>query len=283
MGNRPELSDPIKRTVRQRCGFGCVMCGLPFYEYHHMVAFAVVREHTAENITLLCRQHHGEATNGLLPATTIRDKDNQPFNLTKGKSSPYLLHYGLTSCEFIVGGNTFENDTGIEYFDAIRIDGQTILGFRRENGNVLTTFVYYDENEREIVRILDNELQYFTDLWDVEFVGRRLKIRNETREIIADITFEPPNKVIINRAKMYCNGIGLLVTENGLRTLNEGSAIGISKCQVVNFRIGFGVGRTEVQHAFKVVVNDEQRHKYVGDEEIRRWIEWTKNPLSSHK
>jgi hypothetical protein len=42
----------IKRAVRQRCGFGCVLCGVPIFQYDHMIPFAEVQEHTEENITL---------------------------------------------------------------------------------------------------------------------------------------------------------------------------------------------------------------------------------------
>lgn len=100
---------------------------------------------------------------------------------------------------------------GIECFDAIRIDDDTILGFRRENGVLLTSFTYYDENEHKTLEILDNELRYSAALWDVEFVGRRLTIRRGSRDIILDILFEPPTCLTVERANLRHNGIGLLV------------------------------------------------------------------------
>ena len=33
---------PIQREVRQRCGFGCVVCGLPLYEYDHLLGWTNV-------------------------------------------------------------------------------------------------------------------------------------------------------------------------------------------------------------------------------------------------
>lgn len=35
----------IQRKVRQRCGFGCVICGMPLYEYEHMAEWAQVKRH----------------------------------------------------------------------------------------------------------------------------------------------------------------------------------------------------------------------------------------------
>ena len=62
---------PIQREVRQRCGSGCVICGLPFYEYDHMLGCENVKSHVADEITLLCRLHHGGKTSGLLPAAAV--------------------------------------------------------------------------------------------------------------------------------------------------------------------------------------------------------------------
>jgi 5-methylcytosine-specific restriction endonuclease McrA len=44
-GRRPKIPEGVKREVRQRCGFGCVICGLPIYEYDHLVPYAQVLSH----------------------------------------------------------------------------------------------------------------------------------------------------------------------------------------------------------------------------------------------
>ena len=186
MNERPSIPDPIKREMRKRCGFGCVVCGLPLYEYHHIIGFSAVQDHAAENITLLCNRHHAEFTKNLLTVEKVREKNEAPFNIINEQSSPYLLHYRENSCDFVVGTNIMKS---IECLDAIRIDDDTILGFRRENGTILTTFACYDETDQKILQISDNELRYSTGLWDVEFIGKRLTIRRGSRDIIASILF----------------------------------------------------------------------------------------------
>jgi hypothetical protein len=37
--DRPPIPLPVKRLVRQQCAFGCVLCGLPLYEYDHIVPY----------------------------------------------------------------------------------------------------------------------------------------------------------------------------------------------------------------------------------------------------
>jgi len=98
---------PIQREIRQRCGFGCVVCGLPLYEYDHLLGWANVHRHVADEITLLCDRHHREKGSGLLPPSTVDGANRNPYNLRTGVSKPYDLHYSGDECEIVMGGNTF--------------------------------------------------------------------------------------------------------------------------------------------------------------------------------
>ena len=48
------ISLPTKRAVRQRCGFGCVLCGKPIYQYDHMHGYTLENADDPDAITLLC-------------------------------------------------------------------------------------------------------------------------------------------------------------------------------------------------------------------------------------
>ena len=80
---------PVQHEVRQRCGFGCVVCGLPLYQYDHLLGWANVHRHLAGEITLLCDQHHREKGAGLLPNEVIIEANRIPHNLKTGVSKPY--------------------------------------------------------------------------------------------------------------------------------------------------------------------------------------------------
>jgi hypothetical protein len=84
--NKPSrnIPEPIKREVRQRCGFGCIICGFPLYEHDHMKEWALVQEHVAEDLTLLCDKHHKEVTNGFLPREKVIEANENPYNLKEG-------------------------------------------------------------------------------------------------------------------------------------------------------------------------------------------------------
>lgn len=104
---RPEIPDPMKRAVRQRCGFGCVICGTPLYAYDHIIDYREVKEHKAENLTLLCDSHHREKTNGLLPLAQVQKRNASPYNIQHGVSSPYGLHLDGPRFDVLFGGNQF--------------------------------------------------------------------------------------------------------------------------------------------------------------------------------
>src|SRR5688572_25130200 len=95
---RPPIPAKIKRKVRQRCGFGCVVCGNPFCDYDHMEEWAILQRHRASEITLLCKQHHGEKTNGLLPLEQVLEANRDPHNRRKGVSSPLKFHFRGRDC-----------------------------------------------------------------------------------------------------------------------------------------------------------------------------------------
>jgi hypothetical protein len=86
-----EIPLPMKREIRQRCGFGCVLCGMPLYEYEHMLGFAQVQRHVAEEITLLCDQHHRERTSGLLPIEEVIKANGTPSTLEQARPSPMIF------------------------------------------------------------------------------------------------------------------------------------------------------------------------------------------------
>ncbi len=215
--NDPSRNIPegIKREVRQRCGFGCVICGFPLYDYDHMEEWAKVHEHIADDITLLCPEHHRQVTTGLLPRSKVKQANENPFNITQGHSTPLLLHYEGNSCEFVLAGNTFtmeahENPTRMI---PVMVDGIPLLNFVLDKGHLLLNVILFDEYNRPILHIENNELIYSIESWDIQIVGKVLTIREKKRKIFLNMTFEAPNKVIIDKARLLCNGVEILVKE----------------------------------------------------------------------
>jgi hypothetical protein len=221
MQERPSIPEPIKRKVRQRCSFGCIICGCLIYEYHHMEGWAETQEHKAETLTLLCNLHHAEVTKGLLPSEKVEKANNLPFNRQNGQSKEYLLHYDESvEYEILLGNNKFyfSNKTvrlGSSVYIAF-VNGQPLLEVSFEDNMVFLSCNLFDRDNNLVLKIDKNELVYSTSRWDVKFVGKRLTINNAPRDIILDMVFEPPSKLVINRADLYYQGVYFEINEKGV-------------------------------------------------------------------
>lgn len=221
---RSPIPRAIERAVRRRCGFGCVICGAPIYEYHHMDENP--ENNVAENITLLCGSHHTEATNRLLPPDQIAEANRTPFNLQHGVSSPYGLHFKGDRFQCVIGGNSFSSrlhpDQSMTESIAISVDDTDLISFRiGTSGELFLNATIFDENNMPPLVIIENALRFRATTWDIEFEGRRLTVREAARKILLDIEFNPPAAIRIERARLLCNGVEILVRQSHVFVVNS--------------------------------------------------------------
>ena len=250
----------IKREVRQRCAFGCVICGKPLYEYDHLDGWAETKRHDVNRIILLCDQHHRERTSGLLPTDQAEAASKEPFNLRAGHSTRHTLHYDGTRCEIAIGNNDFTTDVLAEgkSLTALMIDNQPMVKFRVEDNHLLLTLVFNDPMNRLTLAVEDNELVYSVDPWDIEFVGRRLTLRIAERRVLADIVFGPPSRIAIERGHFLRNGVQAVVTRDGLTIENVGSPI--SNCSFGDCSAGILLGGCDPTLAAAYIFADIPRY-----------------------
>ena len=238
---RPPIPPALEGEVRRRCGFGCVICGLPLYEYEHMLGWANVQRHVAEEITLLCDMHHREKTNGLLPMEEVQAANEAPFNLREGVSKPYNLHYNGPRCETIIGSNKFSMNVGDGPVSIpLVIDGRALILFNSLDNHFLLNLELFDEFNHPILRIANNELQYSVTPWDIRLRGRNLLIRAAERRILVDISFEVPNRIVINRGRLLFNGVEIVLQPDYALIVNDGNLL--DQNEVINMPIGLMIG-----------------------------------------
>ena len=221
--NSRNIPHPIQREVRQRCGFGCVICGLPLYEYEHMNEWSKVKVHIAKDITLLCDRHHREKTAGLLPKTEVVKANENPYNLRNGVSKPYDLFFNGDSAEVEFGSNKFScqaNQT-VTTLVPLTIDCTPLIGLRIIDQHILLNITIFDKYNQLILNIIDNQLSYSVMPWDIQLVGTVLTIRERPGRILIEFNFQPPTKIILTRGRMYFNGIELKIDKERI-TINKG-------------------------------------------------------------
>jgi trigger factor len=217
--------------------YGCVICGKPIYEYHHIKGFQAAVGHKESEITILCDSCHRKVTNGSISHDTVKSKDARPFNRDHSATDTIWMHCG-GSCEVVLGNNLVEI-TNLSSAAALVMDGNPICFMKKEDDHWLLNLTIYDENDQPILAVRNNELMYrIVDIQDVDYKGGVFTIFRKDK-ICFRAAFKPP-KFEILEAETWWNGIHLSVTCNGL-SINGRPAL--NNCKAMNCSVGFIIGR----------------------------------------
>jgi len=205
-----DIPDSIKREVRQRCGFGCIICGSAVVQYHHFAPeYADAKEHRAEGIILVCGRCHSKVKQ--LGTAGIEKANALPFCKRVGVAKDDFL-FQSSVVDFQIGSATFKRHAIIVY------DNEPLIGFREPedaNAPLRLSARLLDDNEEQLIEIVDNEWSVGVDFFDVETTGNSLTIRRKERDIVLRLILEE-GKVILERMKMGYKGFRVSVEKNGL-------------------------------------------------------------------
>ncbi|MEW5680592.1 hypothetical protein [Comamonas kerstersii] len=227
----------VARTIRKRCGFGCVICGLGFYDYEHFAPdFAEAREHHPDGMTLLCSQCNQKRARGRLSAETVAEANRNPRCLQKGFSHE-MFDFASGEVEVIFAG--------VSFFDCqhlIMVNGQSILSIKppAEAGqSVLLSGLFTDGMGRTTLVVEDNVWMAQSSNWDVECIGPRITVRTALGEIALQLLMEPSaSRLTIERLDMRYQGAhfkgdkGVLQLSLNGQGWNTFSACSVRSCSV---------------------------------------------------
>lgn len=235
-GLRRTVPPNVKREVRQRCGFGCVICGLAFYDYEHFAPdFADATEHNPAGMTLLCSQCNQKRARGRLSAATVAAANVNPKCLQQGFSSE-LFDFGSEPIRVDFAGVTFYD---CRYL--IVVNGHPLLAMSppTEQGHpVLISGMFTDVKGKMNLTIKDNVWSVDSENWDVECVGPRITIRIAHGVISLVLRMAPPTRLIVERLEMQFQGVYfrgdtevLEISMNG-KDWNRWQGCSVSHCMV---------------------------------------------------
>lgn len=211
----------IKRAIRQRCGFGCVLCGLAFYDYEHFNPdFVDAREHNPEGMTLLCPNCNQKRARGRLSAASVADANANPRCLQQGFANE-SFDFGGEPIEVKFAGSSYYNCRHIIVINDLPI--LTVAPPLNPGEPVRLSGVFVNDQGRVTLRIIDNRFLVNTNNWDVECVGPQIKIRDGIGEIALHIEMAPPNGIAIRRIEMRFQGVHLRGDDNALLISVNGS------------------------------------------------------------
>jgi hypothetical protein len=173
--------------VRQRCKFGCIICGTPFFDYDHMVEWAVCREHDPGNINLLCPQHHAAKTRGLLSLEALQRAAARPMNTTRERTTAHSIELtGAT--KFDIGSNLYLNDfTDHGAFGGVMIDGCEHFGARMEEGWLMLNLRLTNVWGKTLLEVVNGEMSVTTGIWDFNRIGQSIELRYGRGHVAASL------------------------------------------------------------------------------------------------
>lgn len=252
------IPDPMMRAIRQRCGFGCVICGVPIYEYEHMDGWASAKAHVESRITLLCLRHHGERTKGLLPLAQVESANASPLNQREGVTTAQDLYYDRDECEIVIGGNRFASRLTVTDHPMIPIiiDAMPLVMFRAVDGRFMLTAQLFNEFNEPVLVVHDNQLIMSAEAWDIEFVAKTLTIRRALGDIFLEVLLEAEQgRISITRGQLFRNGVELQIRSDSFVIVNNGSKFGgnhMVDCAMFGVVLGVGFDGPSVWHFSKL-------------------------------
>jgi hypothetical protein len=218
-GEPRNIPADVKRNVRQRCGFGCIFCGSPVFQYDHLVDFAEVREHDPNNINLLCPNHHIQKTAGRLSRAAVALRAADPVNKSVDRSVTGMpLEITGDSVSFRLGSNLFRNSRqswGGEFHPLV-VEDREAISARWSEGWLSIDMRLTDEFGAPLLTIEDGELTVSTRQWDFEMIGRTITLRAGPGRITTKLSIEADG-ITVSRGLFAHRRTAVVVTPDACR------------------------------------------------------------------
>lgn len=239
------IGEAVRREVRRRCGFGCVICGDAIITYEHFdPPFKDAKHHDPKGITLLCGGHQLETTKGLLSKTTIAEHDKDPHSKQTGQAR-LLFDLGGRKPRLLFGGAHVT-----ECGPKIEIDGRTMLKIdppEQRSSRWRLSCDFTDQHNNIICKIIENELVLKSNNIDVKTNGSCLSIHSD-KEVLLDIKLYPPDileirkygvytangRITIRKEKVYADDYTKTATRTTLRLETGGTSVCFDTCEFVH-------------------------------------------------
>jgi hypothetical protein len=157
------IPEPIKRIIRQRCGFGCVICGNGFYTYEHFEPeFRYAKLHNPSGMTLLCWEHQMKKKNGWISKDDVVRANKNPKCNQKGFAK-HLFNLGNVSPKILFAGVTFQDCDVL-----IKVNNSPILSISKPETLLIPSpyrlsGLFRDPQGKLALKIDKNELFVYSD------------------------------------------------------------------------------------------------------------------------
>jgi hypothetical protein len=215
-----DIPPDVKRQVRKRCGFGCVICGLGIIDYEHVdPEFKDAKTHDPAAIALLCPSHHAKVTRNVWPKDAVVAALKNPKALQLGAVRDTFFFSANPTLVF--GGATLSNcPTPVE------VAGKPLFSVKppiEPGGPFLFSGLFNDSHGNLSLQIKDNEWSATTDAWDIESVGGRIVIREEQRLLRLSLFSDGKSTITVEKLDMLLAGYRFEAGRGRLRVTPPGA------------------------------------------------------------
>lgn len=200
-----EIPADVKRQVRQRDGFGCVVCGLGIVQYEHVdPEFKDARTHDPDCITLLCPQCHSRVTTRMWSKSRVKLAMRSPKCRQIGYTREFFdFSDGHPALKF--GGMLLRN-----CHTPIEVSGHPLFRIKRPETPgepFLFSGLFTDSDGNISLEIEDNEWKAYSNAWDIEVKGPTITIREAHRVVHLVLTVSQPGTISVERLNMKLGGL----------------------------------------------------------------------------
>lgn len=271
MKKREKLAEPTKREVRQRCGFGCVMCGYPIITYHHLEEWAETQDDSPENLVLLCERCHREYHAGFIDEVDLRHRVGNPIafeDATKERLrlNPKAWFVDLGSQRFGI-----TDKSQLSAFSPFEIIDERPITIEIQDGFPLVSISLYGKGGIEALKIVRNEVIIDAGIYDVEWDANQIVVRLQKGLIVFKARFG--QTIFIDEAVWVKNEHVVFV--NGsmhyMNTMNS-----YSKVSINDIPVGIVIGRSQFCAFHDVPVFFEYP-------DVKQWVRQKEIPFTVQK
>ena len=191
MASLPPRTPPadVLRALRREVHFGCPVegCGKPFLMWHHFdPQWSECPHHNPEGMIALCTEHCQEADRKLRTKEDLKRLKRSPFTKDVVEAK---LPWASDNLILRVGGSYFSTPCQV-----LSICDQPIVAVRRsDEGPLLVSVRFYDENDIPVAILEDNFFTSITDISDIVVSpGKdRLEVTYKPRHLYFRLKYSP--------------------------------------------------------------------------------------------
>lgn len=153
-----------------------------------------------------------------MPKYIVIEANKNPFNIKTQITDSNKLYFRGNSAKVILGNTAFitvENKNENILIPLVVYNFAPII-LKIKDEELLIDVILKNKDGEIVLLIKDNELSYSVGVWDIEYSGKTLIMREKAFNIFIEIDFLIPNVLHLKKGKIYHNGKLLQLNSNGI-------------------------------------------------------------------